>query len=434
MYDTTSSALENTFTSDNHVEQTKQYKRQARVRSDLAKAIKANQFRVHYQPEIDLETNEILAAEAFIRWEHPQFGTLLPNEFITIAEESDFILEMGDWILNTICHDYSEWLREGLSPIKVSINYSSIQFLQEDFVDNICATTKKHNLKPDFIIIEILERVSISNFDQIRNNIDKLHKLGIEVALDDFGTGFSSLEYLSKLNVDIIKIDKLFTQTAPSDLTNAFIVEAILSLARKLGIKAVAEGIETSEQLNFLISKNCSVGQGYYFDKPMPAKEYKKLLRKKICSPGKSKLPSENELQKRNYSRFRFPLYLQASMTILKHRGNDVNYGTTRVLIRDIGAGGLCFYSTMHIPVMSNILISFTTTLLGRQIAFYGTPVWSKEVNRHLYKYGIKFDISDGKKSVMDATVHQLKVEMEKNDGAISGDFVRQAPCSYFEI
>lgn len=427
-------ASSNTILSDSDFEDMEYYGRQTRLRSDLINAISFNQFRVHYQPVIDLHTNEIIAAEAFIRWDHPRFGILLPNEFITIAEESDFILEMGDWTLNQVCNDYSEWLREGLPPIKIAVNYSSIQFLKENFVDNVCAITKKHGLKPDFIIFEFSERVSIRNFCLVNNSIDKLHELGIQVSLDDFGTGFSSLEYLSKLKLDILKIDHLFTQSTPSNNTNAVIVESIVNLAQKLGIQAVAEGVETQEQLDFLKKINCNMGQGYYIHKPVPAEEFVSRLREKVCIPGKEEPPTINEQDKRKYFRLRFPLYLEASMTIIKEQGKDVHYGSTLVLIRDISAGGLCFYTTVNISVRNNLLIQFTTTLFGKQLVFFGVPIWAKKVKGHLYKCGVQFRISEEKKTLLDAFIHQLNVELDKDGGETSGDFVRQSAYSYFQV
>jgi EAL domain-containing protein (putative c-di-GMP-specific phosphodiesterase class I) len=418
---------------DSGIIRTEQFERQSRLRHDLTTAINANQFRVYYQPEVDLETNEIIAAEAFIRWEHPVLGTLLPQEFITIAEESDFILEMGDWILNEVCRNYSEGLKEGLPPIKIAVNYSSIQFFQEDFVANLQTITAQYGLQPDFIIIEILERVSISNYSLMKSNIDRLHELGVKVALDDFGTGFSSLEYLSKLNVDILKIDRVFTQNT-SDKTNAIIIDTILNLAQKLGIHAVAEGIETQEQLDFLKTIGCPAGQGYFFSRPMPFHKYKEMMKEKILLPDNTQQPAIMNQEKRKYSRHRFPLYLEASMTILKYRGQDVHLGSTLVLIQDIGAGGLCFLSTLCIPVKSNLLIQFSTTLLGKHIILYGTPVWMKEVKGNLYKYGIAFKISEEKRKLLNMFIQQLKLENSGDAASLSGDFVRQSPYSYFQV
>ena len=176
-------------------------------------------------------------------------------------------------------------LHVGFPKFRVSIFRGTVQFLQEDFVDDICAITRKNSLEPNFIIIEILERVSIRNFDIVKKNIDRLHELGIQVALEDFGTGFSPLEYLSKLDLDTLKIDQLFTQTAPSDNANAVIMESIINLAQRLGIQAVAEGIETQEQLDLLKSVNCQIGQGYYINKPMSYEDFTRLLRQKICIP-----------------------------------------------------------------------------------------------------------------------------------------------------
>ncbi|HHY83085.1 MAG TPA: EAL domain-containing protein [Clostridiales bacterium] len=410
------------------------FSRRTRLRSDIARAISANQFKVYYQPEVDLQTNEIFAAEAFVRWEHPEFGTLLPREFITIAEESDFMLEMGDWILNEICRHYSEWLNEGLPPIKIAVNYSSVQFFQKNFVDNIQKITAQHNLNPDFIVLEILERVSINDFSIVKSSIDKLHEVGVKVALDDFGTGFSSLEYLCKLNIDILKIDQLFINTIPYDRKNSIIIETIVNLAHKLGMKTIAEGVETLEQLNYLKAIGCQAGQGYFFSRPVPSSEYKKLLIDKFINLNDNQQPAEVFKEKRQYSRYRFPLYLEASMTILKYLGQDVHFGSTLVLIQDISAGGLCFFSTLCLPVRNSLLIQFSTTLLGKHVEFHGVPVWRKEVKENLYKYGVSFKISEKKRKQLIDFINQLELQFNNDPDALNGDFVRQSPYSYFQL
>ena len=412
--------------------QTRQSERRTRLRSDLARAICANQFQVYYQPEVNLQTNEIFAAEAFIRWEHPEFGTLLPQEFITIAEESDFMLEMEDWILNEVCRHYSEWLKEGLPPIKIAVNCSGIQFFQENFVENIQKITNQYDLKPDFLMLEILERMSINDFTLVKSSIDKLHEIGVKVALDDFGTGFSSLEYLCRLNIDIIKLDRLFINTIPYDRKNAIIIETIVNLAHKLGIQTIAEGIETVEQLKYLKSIGCPAGQGYLFSRPLPSGEYKELLNERFVDIFSKPESMPLGRDKRKYRRYRFPMYLEASMTILKYLGRDVNVGSTLVLLQDIGAGGLCFYSTLCLPVNSSLLIQFSTTLLGNHIDFYGVPVWRKEVKENLYKYGVAFKISEKRRKQLYSFIKQLELHIKSNPEELSGDFVHQSPYSYF--
>ena len=231
-------------------------------------------------------------------------------------------------------------------------------------------------------MIEILERVMIRDYQQIKSSIEKLHEMGIRVALDDFGTGFSSMEYLSRLNIDTLKIDQLFVRPLPHDKTNSAIVDAILTLAKKLDILAIAEGIETEEQLDFLKKSGCRYGQGYYFSVPLPPAECKKLIQARYLIPKPvSRTPADIQ-DKRAYPRYKFHQYLEASMTILKYDGQDVHVGSTLVLIHDISGGGLCFYSTVSLPLKSNLFIQFSTSLLGRHINLYGTPVWERKCRR----------------------------------------------------
>ena len=255
------------------------------LRRDMQKALKEGQFAVHYQPIVNLYTNEVLAVEALLRWKHPLCGMISPAEFIPIMEETGFIVDMGKWLLEEVCRSHKQWQKEGLPPLKVSINCSSVQFAEECFVESIQAILDKMQLDPRYLIIEITESVLIDNAKKVIADLQKLQEIGILVAVDDFGTGFSSLSYLLTFNIDIIKIDSSFIQNIPTNKTSTIITHSVINLARELNIKLVAEGIESPEQLSHLKRFNCRTGQGYLYSKPIPQHQLAEIMANKKCEP-----------------------------------------------------------------------------------------------------------------------------------------------------
>lgn len=215
------------------------------LKSDLHNAIEKDQLEVYYQPIMQLKTNRIIAAEALIRWKHPDWGTINPNEFIYIAEEMDFIIDIGKWMLKEVCKNYLQWLSKGYPKIKVSLNYSIIQFFERDFIEHIIRIIHDHGLDPHFLIIEITESILMKNLDKTMTDIKHLQSAGIQVAIDDFGTGYSSLAYLRDLDIDILKLDRSFIKDFTTDYKRNVILKSIVNLAKELKIKMVAEGIET---------------------------------------------------------------------------------------------------------------------------------------------------------------------------------------------
>jgi diguanylate cyclase (GGDEF)-like protein/PAS domain S-box-containing protein len=305
------------------------------IRSDLHQAIEKRQLKVYYQPMVNLKTNEILAVEVLVRWEHPNWGIIPPDEFISLAEESGFIINIGNWVLKEACHNYKQWLKDGLPQIKVSINFSSIQFFESNFVDNIKNTIDELELDPRFLIMEITESVLMKNINKVTADIEKLRALGIQIALDDFGTGFSSLAYLYSFKIDYLKLDGLFIKNAILDKASNVITSSIIKMARDLKIKLVAEGIESWEQLSYLKNLNCHTGQGNIFTKSVALEDFEKILAKKKCKPkliNKAKMPVK---EKRRFFRIRFWQLLEAIMTVLTIKGKNVNVGNTKVLIED---------------------------------------------------------------------------------------------------
>lgn len=249
-----------------------------RLISDLRLAIAGRQFKIFYQPIIELATSKIHKAEGLIRWQHPSRGLVSPIEFIPAAEDTGLIVEIGDWVFTEAATQVAKWRL--LDPdFQISINKSPIQFRSgsQSHINWI-----KHlaglNLPGESITVEITEGLLLDAKDPVTNQLNLLREAGFQIAIDDFGTGYSSLSYLRKFNIDYIKIDRSFIssiQTSPSDWA---LCEAIIVMGHKLGMKVVAEGIETKAQLDLLRSAGCDYGQGYWFSKPVPAEDFEKLL------------------------------------------------------------------------------------------------------------------------------------------------------------
>ncbi|MGN9165860.1 EAL domain-containing protein [Tissierellaceae bacterium HCP3S3_D8] len=404
------------------------------LRNNLRKSIEKGQLRVYYQPQINLQTNYIMGAEALIRWEHPDWGILFPDEFISFAEETGFIINLGNWMLKEICRNYKKWMNMNISPINISINYSSVQFLEKDLVKNIGNIISEFGLDPKFLTMEITESVLVTNIEKAISVIKGVRDLGIQVALDDFGTGFSSLSYLNTFNIDILKIDRSFIKEIPDDKTSTIITSCIIDMARELGIKSVIEGIETQEQLEYLKKLDCHCGQGYIYSKPMPLDEFEELLSNRICEPkiaNKSIVRPEKE--RRRFFRIQFFHNLEAVMTIMQINGRKVKVSNTRTLIKNMGPGGLCFISNIRFPIKEDVILQFTTELLEQKIKVYGNPVWTREIHDGIYEYGIKFTFGENERVDLIRVLNQVQIKMRNNMAFAKGRFISDPPILYFK-
>ncbi|MBH1941760.1 EAL domain-containing protein [Mobilitalea sibirica] len=403
------------------------------LRNDLHKAIEREQIRIYYQPLVDLKTNEILAVEALIRWEHPVWGLVPPNEFLSIASETGLIIELGKWMLKEACRNYKQWIAEKLPSIKVSLNYSALQFYEKDFVDNIKSIINEFQLDPNFIIIEITESVLIDRLDNVISDIKKLREMGIHIALDDFGTGFSSLAYLNNMHIDVIKIDRSFIMNMSTDERSLIIITAIIKMAQELRIKIVAEGIEDWEQLLMLRRLNCHVGQGFLYSRPVSALECKKLLRKRFCKPQiVNNVDEKPFVERRKYFRVQFHELLEGTITILKIGEKQAGVGNSKVLIKNMGPGGLCFISNIRFPVRRDIILQFTTQLLGTTLKVFGCPAWSAELEENYYEYGIEFTFDENDRMNVTKILNQYQIKLKNNRGFQEGAFVSSSIKAYF--
>lgn len=248
------------------------------MENHLRKALERDELRLVYQPFVNLHDGSISGMEALVRWDHPDNGLISPAEFIPVAEETGLIIPIGCWILKQACLQNKQWLDQGYRPIRVSVNISAIQFHQPQFVAVIEQILEETGLPPKLLCLEITENVAMNNIPHVIETMHKLKELGVCISIDDFGTGYSSLSYLKRFRVHALKIDQSFIRDVTTDEDNAAIVTALIAMSQQLKIKTLAEGVETTEQLNFLISQGCDEIQGYVFSKPVHSDELKQML------------------------------------------------------------------------------------------------------------------------------------------------------------
>ncbi|MEO4054308.1 bifunctional diguanylate cyclase/phosphodiesterase [Solibacillus sp. CAU 1738] len=245
---------------------------EALMEAHLHRAIELDELTVHFQPQIDLNTNRINSFEALIRWNNRKFGMVSPGQFIPLAESSGLILSIGDWVLERVCQYQKEWRLQGFRPVRIAVNISPKQFKQKNFVTRVEQLLKKYEVDPQYLELEITES-SMTNLHETTSILIRLKKLGVYVSVDDFGTGYSSLSYLKTYPIDIIKIDQSFIADIQKDKKNEAIVAAIILLSHTLGMEVIAEGVEEEVQEQFLRKFNCQKVQGYLYDRPLPANQ-----------------------------------------------------------------------------------------------------------------------------------------------------------------
>ena len=243
---------------------------------DLRSALEKNEFVLHYQPQINNITGKVVGFEALIRWQHPTLGLIHPGKFIKLAEENGLITQIGEWVIDEACSQNKKWQEAGMTPVKMSINLSTQQFLTRNLITYMEDVLERTAIDPTYVVVEITEYMAME-YEYSIHVLEQLKALGIGISIDDFGTGYSSLNYLKNFPIDYIKIDKSFVSELMKNEKDAVIVKAIISLAHNLHKEVIAEGVETKEQLDFLKSHQCEISQGYFFCKPLPADEIEKL-------------------------------------------------------------------------------------------------------------------------------------------------------------
>lgn len=240
-----------------------------KLESGIRRALANNEFQLHYQPQFDAQTDQLIGVEALLRWTHPDMGSMSPDRFIPVAEDTGLIVPLGEWVLRKACSQQALWQKCGLGDIHVAINISPLQFRRSGFFEQVTSIIAETGAQADRIELEITESALTQSTDELVKHLGALVDTGVSLALDDFGTGYSCLAILKKLPLGRLKLDRAFVQDLPGDAEDAAITRAALSMARDLSMEVVAEGVETTEQRNYLLDHGCRIMQGYYFDKPM---------------------------------------------------------------------------------------------------------------------------------------------------------------------
>jgi diguanylate cyclase (GGDEF)-like protein/PAS domain S-box-containing protein len=248
------------------------------LESNIRSGLERSEFFVQYQPQVDIRGFHLVGMEALVRWQHPSFGLLYPGEFVSLAEDSGLIILLGDFVMRVGCAQNKAWQDKGLTPMRLSVNFSARQFQQATFITDVEHILKETNLDPRWLELELTESSIMKDPEEAIEKLHELKLMGVSVAIDDFGTGYSSLNYLKRFPIDTLKIDKTFVSDVCKDPHDTAIVRAIINLGHALDLTVVAEGVETKEQLQYLTALECDVVQGFLFSKALSAKAFEELL------------------------------------------------------------------------------------------------------------------------------------------------------------
>jgi diguanylate cyclase (GGDEF)-like protein/PAS domain S-box-containing protein len=257
------------------------------LKSKLRRAFERDELRLHYQPKYRIATGRIEGVEALLRWDLPERGLVFPSDFVPLAEETNLILQLGDWVLNRVCADYRAWQRVVPSPCRVSLNLSLRQLQQRRFLDQVRDTFRAHGVSPTSLELEITETTLMEDPERTIRILDALYGMGLHLAIDDFGTGYSSLSALQQFPISTLKIDQSFVRDVAIDRDDAAIVDAIIQMAHSLRLEVVAEGVESEAQLEFLRKHGCDYAQGHLFGDPVPADQFCEMLVAESTGTGK---------------------------------------------------------------------------------------------------------------------------------------------------
>lgn len=278
------------FALDNHqLEETKLYHfysqeildtflKKVILETDLRHALKRNEFQLYYQPQVNVQTGKVVCVEALIRWHHPEHGMISPAEFIPIAEESGFIITLGEWIIKTACTQIKTLQSEGENNLNIAVNISACQLRTENFSEKIIDIINETEIDPRTLELELTETVFIHDIESVKQKLNDLSNQGIKISIDDFGTGYSSFKYLQEFCFHNLKIDRYFISNIDKLKNKQALVKSIIQTADNLNLSIIAEGVETKNELTWLMKNNCDIVQGYFFSPPLPIEELKKFL------------------------------------------------------------------------------------------------------------------------------------------------------------
>ena len=237
---------------------------------------------LYFQPQIEIASGQLVGAEALIRWQHPDLGLVSPGRFIPVAEETGLIVEIGDWVLREACQQAARWRSAGMSKPLVAVNLSALQFKRGDIEASVASALGLSGIDPVMLELELTESILIGDTENVLATVKRLKAMGVKLSIDDFGTGYSSLSYLKRFEVDKLKIDQSFIRDLATDAEDAAIVRAIIQMARSLGLRTIAEGVETRQVSDLLRLYHCDEVQGYFYGRPMPAEDFMAFIAARV--------------------------------------------------------------------------------------------------------------------------------------------------------
>jgi diguanylate cyclase (GGDEF)-like protein/PAS domain S-box-containing protein len=406
------------------------------LENDMRVALELGQLSVHYQPKVNVNSNKIIGIEALIRWEHPIWGQISPDEWIPLAEESGYIIKIGEWILKTACIQNKRWQETGLPSIPISVNLSGHQLMHKDVVEVIENCLNISGLDGKWLELEITENILIGQNDLVVETINKIKKLDVRFSLDDFGTGYSSLSFLKHYKVDTLKIDKSFIRDIKEKPESEHIIEAIIKLASGLNMDIIAEGVENLHQLEVLQKLNCTKIQGYLYSKPVTGDKMEILLRTGYINPEPKEWQSIKQENRREFFRIKLNYPIIAHMTIVEVRQKQINVGSTEVLIQNIGPGGLRFISKVKLPVNPDFILSLKTTIF-QDYELHGNIVWTQEYSQHkdekVFEYGFKFLLDEKSQEDLTKVLNQLAIKLKKQPIFPGVSFFTESVQAFFK-
>ncbi|CAM5211571.1 PAS domain S-box-containing protein/diguanylate cyclase (GGDEF)-like protein OS=Ureibacillus acetophenoni OX=614649 GN=SAMN05877842_104167 PE=4 SV=1 [Ureibacillus acetophenoni] len=392
---------------------------------DMRKAIINEDFELFFQPKVEPNRGQIYGAEVLMRWNHDEWGAISPNEFIPIAEENHLIIPITDWVIKKVITLLKEWKDSGFLLRSISVNVPPIRFMHNGLVDLVKEQLEMNQIPPKYLELEITESTLLKSEHMVLSTIEELKALGVRIAIDDFGKGYSFLDLLRRFKPDTVKIDRDFIRNLSHDShMEKGIVSSILYLAKTLDMKVVAEGVEESEQLQFLKQQECDYIQGYLFSKAVTQQEYEKLMNRGFLKPQAVKKKNrKNEIEKRKYFRFVFPQHVIGKMTIIEVNNQKVEVGATPILLDNISIGGVKFLSNLKLPINSNMKFNFQFTLMSYPFEIEGILKWVAEEFGDLYSYGVSFSTNGILEGAIASIINRMSAIHNKNERIPDTDF-----------
>jgi diguanylate cyclase (GGDEF)-like protein/PAS domain S-box-containing protein len=383
------------------------------LHNDLYRAIENNELFLEYMPIAESDKLDITGAEALVRWQHPDWGVVMPEEFIPIAEETGLIDRIGEWVIVEATRMNQSWIDKGLTPIVMAVNVSSRQLLNRSFVDIVDRCLEKSKLSPEYLEIEITESVAINDIRDVRSILQDLKKRKIKISLDDFGAGFSSLHQLANLPFNKLKIDRSFVKDNLVSNDSMNVVEHIIGLAKTLNVGIVAEGVESEEHYKILKKLGCNEIQGFFLSPPLTAEEFEKSLKHRAFKSKQQEIARDPFSNRRKYFRLDMENPLIADLTISMFKGKKVNLGSTQAYISNIGPSGLKFVMNIKFPINDDIILVFKTQVLNTSFTLNGKVVWLREVDsKGIFEYGVYFVIEPKEQDELIQILNRLAIYM----------------------